>query len=238
MSDQSSVLVFVGREVPAVVSNAGSAAGATVTLWMSGDDFPHYHIVPDIVVMDCGGGVGPAASWNLRACRVRCPESWIVAWKTWDDAAGARLITECGVDDYLRRDIAPVAAHARLEALVRRCRRRSHPWVERFGEVVWDKQAHALRVRGVPVLLTAREEALLTVLAAEAGRTVHHDLLRRSVWESIGIDPESNVVAVTINRLRGKLRNSGDMRIDSVRGIGYRLVLRGTQRVLTQASDT
>ena len=80
-----------------------------------------------------------------------------------------------------------------------------------------------VRRGGVPVRLTAREFALLEVLARHPGQVFPQDRLIDAVWDA-DFAAGSNIVEVYIRSLRRKLDDGRrDGIIETVRGAGYRL---------------
>lgn len=67
--------------------------------------------------------------------------------------------------------------------------------------------------------LTAREFAVLELLMTNAGNILSREQILDRVWGA-GHDPNSNIVEVFIRALRRKI---GGDRIETVRGLGYRL---------------
>jgi DNA-binding response OmpR family regulator len=92
--------------------------------------------------------------------------------------------------------------------------------VIRAGRVVLDLRERRVKVGRRLVELTAREFALLEVLARHCGQVLAREQLLSHVW-GYDYDPASNVVDVYVGYLRRKL--GGDV-IETVRGVGYRLV--------------
>jgi DNA-binding response OmpR family regulator len=68
--------------------------------------------------------------------------------------------------------------------------------------------------------LSAREFALAEELMRHPGQVLSHEQLLSRVW-GLDFDPGSNVVGVYVRYLRAKI---GADRIETVRGMGYRLV--------------
>lgn len=87
------------------------------------------------------------------------------------------------------------------------------------GELRLDLLARRVSVGGVFHDLTAREFGLLEVLMRHPDQVLSREQLLGMVW-SMDFDPASNVVDVFIRSLRGKV---GAHRIETVRGMGYRL---------------
>jgi DNA-binding response OmpR family regulator len=73
------------------------------------------------------------------------------------------------------------------------------------------------------VQLSAREFALLEYLMRHRGQVLSRQQILDGVW-GISHDPRSNVVDVYVRYLRTKLGDDGARRIETVRGMGYRLV--------------
>ena len=70
-----------------------------------------------------------------------------------------------------------------------------------------------------PVVLTAREFAILEILMRNAGRYVSRARLEEGIY-SWGEEVESNTVEVYISRLRKRF---GSNSIETMRGVGYRV---------------
>jgi DNA-binding response OmpR family regulator len=126
---------------------------------------------------------------------------------------------DAGADDYLRKPFALAELHARIRALGRRAGH-SAPARLQHGETRIDFAARRLERAGAEIPLTAREWAVLEVLAARSGRVV----TRQEVLEAAWPDPSpaaSESLDVIISRLRRKLAPSGAGWIRTVRGRGY-----------------
>jgi two-component system OmpR family response regulator len=132
-----------------------------------------------------------------------------------------------GADDYLVKPFDFEELLARLEALHRRSG--GHDTPHRLGAVTLDKNKRALIHGDAEQALTAREFVLLTELAGHAGETLTRSELLSSVWGS-RFDGSPNVVDVYVGYVRAKLKKLGDtgVRIDAVRGVGFRLTVSAT----------
>jgi DNA-binding response OmpR family regulator len=135
-----------------------------------------------------------------------------------DRVAGLNL----GADDYLPKPFSIEELVARVRALVRRSGG-SSPVLLRVGDLTVDVMTRVVRIGEDEVLLSAREFALLELLARSPGRVFPRTQLLEKVWD-YHFDLGSNMVEVTIGRLRRKLEPaSAFLDIETVRGIGYRL---------------
>jgi DNA-binding response OmpR family regulator len=125
---------------------------------------------------------------------------------------------ELGADDYLGKPFAFQELVARIRALSRRDP--SGPPVVHLGDLTVDRARHRA-TRGDRLLyLTRTEFGILEILAGSDGRVLSAEELLDKVWDST-TDPFSNIVSVTMTRLRRKL---GDPPlIETVTGKGYRI---------------
>jgi len=125
---------------------------------------------------------------------------------------------ELGADDYLGKPFAFDELVARVRALGRRAP--SAPPVVRLADLTIDRARHRT-VRGDRTLsLTRKEFGVLEMLAAADGGVVSAEELLEHVWDA-NVDPFSNIVSVTMTRLRRKLGEPPLIR--TVVGRGYRL---------------
>ena len=91
------------------------------------------------------------------------------------------------------------------------------------GGVELDTSAYQVRVGGSPVHLPLREFELLHYLMRNADRTVTREQIMRNVWHAAE-GMSTNTIAVHVKRLRARLGDHDDQLIQTVRGVGYRLV--------------
>jgi DNA-binding response OmpR family regulator len=125
---------------------------------------------------------------------------------------------ELGADDYLGKPFAFHELVARVRALGRRAP--SAPPVVRRGDLTVDRARHRASRGTRRLSLTRKEFAILELLLAADGGVVSAEELLEHVWDA-NTDPFSNVVSVTMARLRRKLGEPP--MIQTVVGRGYRL---------------
>ena len=87
-------------------------------------------------------------------------------------------------------------------------------------DMVLDLRTRTLTLEGRTVELSAREFALAETFMRHPGQVLSREQLLSAVW-GLDFDPGSNVVEVYVSYLRNKL---GRQRVETVRGMGYRLI--------------
>lgn len=90
-----------------------------------------------------------------------------------------------------------------------------------FGDLVIDRDAHRVILRGTPIKLTRTEYELLALLTRSPNRVITRSQVMRSLWDSSWIG-SSPALDVHVSRLRSKLGESGTNPrfIHSIRGTG------------------
>lgn len=127
-----------------------------------------------------------------------------------------------GADDYLAKPFSMDELRARVRALGRRRLEDRAPKIQ-VGDLELDPVTLGVHRSGHEVRLTAREFALLELLARHPGQVFAQERLIEALWDS-DFAAESNIVEVYIRSLRRKVdEGRRDGLIETVRGSGYRL---------------
>ena len=131
---------------------------------------------------------------------------------------------ETGADDYLSKPFEPRELSLRIANILKRAKPALPPPAEsvRFGQFVFHIGRGELRRGEDVVRLTDRERDMLRILCASPGETVP-----RMALAGNGGTLNERAVDVQVNRLRRKIERdpANPLIVQTVRGIGYRLVL-------------
>jgi DNA-binding response OmpR family regulator len=124
-----------------------------------------------------------------------------------------------GADDYLPKPFAFAELVARVRALARRAQPALPPVLE-TGDLQLDSARRLASRAGERLDLSAKEFAVLELLMGAQGAVVSSEELLARGWDEAA-DPFSNVVKVTVSRLRRKLGEPDP--IETVPGGGYKI---------------
>jgi two-component system OmpR family response regulator len=190
------------------VSTAASVAEAEAQLAQHGCE---------LLVLDLGlpDGSGQRLCHDLRRRR-NTAHLWVRTAQSAVSSRGACL--DAGADDFLSKPFAVAELRARVRALGRRQGAARTFSYERDGVVV-DFAARRACVGTEEAPITAREWAILEMLAARKGRVVSRAELLDAVWGEVN-EQSSQSLDTLIARIRRKL---GAEVLRTVRGEGYRL---------------
>ncbi len=130
---------------------------------------------------------------------------------------------ESGADDYVTKPFSPSVLVKRVEALLRRSGSKSVTSNEKnFNDLIFNDDAHEVRLDGKEVDLTLKEYNILKKFLEAPGRVFSREQLLDSVW---GYDFTGDIRTVDshVARLRTKLGDWGAMHLKTVYGIGYKI---------------
>ena len=128
-------------------------------------------------------------------------------------------LLDLGADDFMTKPVSIELLAARLRALVRRIAGSAVNALS-CGELSYDLDTRRCTIGDTSVDLTGKESDVLLALLRDSPAVVSRGELLRGVW-GFEFDGDPGAVDVYLNRLRKKI---GSERIETVRGVGFRLV--------------
>lgn len=211
-----------------------SEQGCTVDLAANGIDGQHLAIEHeyDVIVLDVmlPGLDGFSVLRALRAIK-QTPVIMLTARDSVEDRIKG---LHDGADDYLIKPFSFLELLARLQALTRRGRVQE-PAQLRIGDLQIDLLSRKATRGSQRIDLTAKEFALLAIMARRQGEILSKTAIAELVWD-MNFDSNTNVVEVAIKRLRAKIDTPfPEKLLHTIRGMGYVLELRN--HAATEATD-
>ncbi len=158
---------------------------------------------------------------TLREGGSEIPILMVTAKETQQDKRNGFLL---GTDDYMVKPVDEEEMLLRIAALLRR----SHIAADRrlqIGQTELNFNSMSVTVEGKTESLPKKEFLLLFKLLSYPSHIFTRRQLMDEIWD---LDSESDerTVDVHINRLRDRFRGNMDFEIQTVRGLGYKAVLR------------
>ncbi|MCB1054150.1 MAG: response regulator transcription factor [Acidobacteria bacterium] len=176
---------------------------------------------PELVILDLN--IPPPTGLELlRRWRAKGRQMPVLILTARDRLEDRVAGLDLGADDYLTKPFSFGELLARVRTLLRRG---GHNLVTRLeaGPVRMDRAAQRVEVAGTPVRLPSKEFALLEYLLLRKGEVVSRADISEHVWDA-NFDSMSNLVDVTVYRLRKRLEQAGSgSLIHTIKGTGYRL---------------
>lgn len=172
----------------------------------------------DLIVLDVM--LPKMNGWQIVQELRKTQETPVLFLTARDDVEDRIRGLELGADDYLVKPFAFAELVVRIRTLLRRGPIRE---AERLD--VADMQIDVLKRRvtrsGHRIDLTAKEFALLHLLAKRKGEVLSRSLIASQVWD-MNFDSDTNVVDVAVRRLRAKIDDPYTSKlIHTIRGMGY-----------------
>lgn len=214
VEDETRIASFIAKGL--------AAAGHRTLVAATGPEGLDHALSPhsDLVILDIGlpGMDGFEVLERLRSSGSRIPVIVLTARDSVTDTVAA---LEGGADDYVAKPFRFAELLARVQVRLRQFE--AAPSGTRLdtleaGGVHLDLRTRRASVRGVEVVLSAREFALAEMFMRSPGQVLTREQLLDQVW-GYDFDPGSNVVDVYVGYLRKKL---GPLSLTTVRGVGYR----------------
>lgn len=158
---------------------------------------------------------------NIRNFNKTIPVLFVTAKGAFNDKLrGFNL----GADDYMVKPIDINELILRVNALLRRSKIANEKRIV-IGDTVLDSEAYSVTTEGETVTLPQKEFLLLFKLLSYPDRVFTRFEIMEEIW---GYESESDekTINVHISKLRNRYENNKDFSIETVRGIGYKGVIK------------
>lgn len=177
--------------------------------------------LPDLILLDVmlpdEDGLSIVKKLRTRKETLLIPVIMITAKTTEIDKVKG---LDIGADDYMTKPFGVMELISRVKAMLRRSARpEEKEKTLRLGQVVLDREKHAVYVNDFSVELTFKEYELLKLLMVNAGIVTTREVILDRVW-GIDFEGESRTLDMHIKTLRQKLGEEGSL-IKTVRNVGY-----------------
>lgn len=177
---------------------------------------------PDLLVVDINmpGMNGHELLQHLRKQGNATPVILLTARQAFEDMADG---LRSGADDYVRKPFRLEELLLRIEAVLRRAQPTPEAEVLVCGPLQLEAAAHTATLAGAAVELSPTEFKLLETLLRHKGRVVSRKALLSEVWD-MGFVENATVLDTYVFYLRKKLHTDSFQPIQTVRGVGFRMV--------------
>jgi len=213
VDDEASITDFIALGLRHEGFDVRTAPDGRVALRIV-DDFKPQLVVLDLMMPRMDG-------WELCRALAGDRNRGIIILSARDETTDRVAGLELGADDYLVKPFEFSELLARVRAVLRR-RQPDLARVVRAGDIVIDTATREVRIGDRLVDLSVREYDLLHFLAVNVDQVLPRQRLLDEVWGYNFFGDENNV-EVYVRYLRNKLGDQEHRRIQTVRGVGYRL---------------
>jgi two-component system, OmpR family, response regulator RegX3 len=183
----------------------------------------------DVVILDL---MLPKMSGSEVCRRLRSESAVPIIMLTAKGAELDRVLgLEIGADDYVTKPFSMAELIGRIRAILRRRQldRSGATSMLRVGDLELDPMRHEVKIGGEPKRLTPSEFKLLLLLAQDPGRVFSRREIMQHLWDSSYVG-DQRACDIHISNLRQKIEDDpgNPGRVETVRGVGYKLTAVGS----------
>lgn len=213
--------VQLNRCVCVYLNDCGFAATPCFTAAEAYDEL--YNSLYDLIISDImlPGEDGFQFAENVRSVNRRIPILFISAK---DDLPSKQRGFHLGIDDYMVKPVVLEELQMRVRALLRRANIESERKIT-VGNLTLDADAVSAAIDGEELPVTTREFNILYKLLSYPNKTFSRSQLMDEFW-GVETDTGLRAVDVYITKLRDKFSLCPGFEIKTVRGLGYKAVLK------------
>ena len=209
------------RTVCTYLNDCGFAAKSVLSAQKAYDEM--YNNLYDLVISDImmPGGDGFELAETIRKVNRRIP---ILFMSARDDLPAKQKGFRLGIDDYMVKPVELMELEMRVRALLRRANIEAERKLK-VGNLTMDADAMSALINDEEVATTTREFNILYKLLSYPNKTFSRAQLMDEFWD-VESDTGLRAVDVYITKLRDKFSACNGFEIRTVRGLGYKAVLK------------
>ena len=117
-----------------------------------------------------------------------------------------------------RSPIKPRVLISRVKAILSRQKEEEKKESIEIGDIIIDRSAYSVFVRGVKLMLPKKEFELLYLLASKPDKVYSRESILNKVW-GLDVSVVDRTIDVHIRKIREKI---GENRIKTIKGVGYK----------------
>lgn len=211
------------KSIQEIETFALTNSGYQVEGFATASDFYHAinRKIPDLVLLDVmlpdEDGLSILKKLRARQDTAQLPIIMVTAKTSEIDKVKG---LDTGADDYMTKPFGVMELISRVKAMLRRSAKpEDKEKILRLGNILLDREKHAVFVNDSACELTYKEYELLKLLMTNAGIATTREVILDRVWGT-DFQGESRTLDMHIKTLRQKLREEG-VRIKTVRNVGY-----------------
>ena len=214
------------KEIASITKNYLVSRGYSTALCCNGEEALEYFRKErlDFVLIDVGIPVvsGYDVAIEIKKTNVDMPVIFIGSGPHQTEVIKA---FHSGADDFITRPFSMEELGMRIEAIKKRSRtNEKHRRIFTIGRYTLDTLHHVLIHNGREWRLTTKELELLCLFCEYSNRVVERSLALQRVWNTENYFNARNM-DVYVRRLRNKLCEDPDVKLENVHGVGYRLII-------------
>lgn len=142
-----------------------------------------------------------------------------------DEEKDIVLGLDMGADDYIIKPFRTRELISRINSVLRRYgKKESEENKISCGEIEIDTISGTVYKSGKEIILTSLEYKILLMLISNKGALVKREQLLDKIWDIAGNFVNDNTLTVYIKRIREKIDDKDGNIIQTIRGIGYKVV--------------
>lgn len=127
---------------------------------------------------------------------------------------------ELGAEDYITKPFSLMVLRARIDKVLKNTGK-GQKQVYQFGDLSISFEDMQVKKGEEEIILSKTELKLLQLLVENKNRILGRDRLIDRIWTDGAEFVDENALSVTVNRLRGKLKENGEGHLQTVYGKGY-----------------